>query len=148
MTPSRTAMIVGMERMSNFAASACWSSVSTLPNVMSWCFSEERSYVGAKRTQGPHQLAQKSTRTIPSLAVSSSKFSAVKATVAMMSPSREIWLACRVTHRSHLPFPPRVPQHIDGRVDLERGVGLRQLIVTIRTESALGLGTTCNVRFG
>src|SRR3954452_17587471 len=50
------------------------------------CFSEDRSYVGAKRTQGPHQLAQKSTRTMPSLAVTSSKFSAVSATVAMISP--------------------------------------------------------------
>ena len=42
-TPSRIAMIVGMELMLNFAASSCCASVSTLPKAMSGCFSEERS---------------------------------------------------------------------------------------------------------
>ena len=39
----RIAMIVGIERMSNFAPSSCCASVSTLPKTMSGCFSEERS---------------------------------------------------------------------------------------------------------
>ena len=42
-TPSRIAMIVGIDRMSNLAPNSCWASVSTLPKVISGCFSEDRS---------------------------------------------------------------------------------------------------------
>ena len=74
-------MIVGIDRMSNSAASICSASVSIFAKVMSVCFSEARSKTGANERHGGHQVAQKSIRVIPSLPTVSAKFSAVTATV-------------------------------------------------------------------
>jgi len=67
-----------MDVMPNSRASSCWSSVSTFPKTMSPCCSEAASYIGANCLHGPHQDAQKSRRTMPSLTVSL-KFSMVMA---------------------------------------------------------------------
>src|SRR5690554_1954152 len=87
-TPSRMAMIVGIDLIPYRIASSCSVSVSTLPNTMSVCFCEERSNTGANWRQGPHQAAQKSTSTMPSREATSSKLAAVSSTVAMASSSR------------------------------------------------------------
>ena len=65
------------------AASSGSASVSTLANVMSACASEAASNTGPKVRHGPHHAAQKSTSTMPSSSMSSSKVLVVAVTVAM-----------------------------------------------------------------
>ena len=64
--PSRKAIRVGMERIPAAAARFRSASVSTLPNTMSGWVVAAFSKMGANIRHGPHQEAQKSTRTIPS----------------------------------------------------------------------------------
>src|SRR5216684_2205740 len=77
-------MRVGIERMLNEAANSCSSSVFTFPKTMSVCFSEVASNTGAKPLHGPHQGAQKSTRTKSLFFTTCSKLSLVNAIVAML----------------------------------------------------------------
>ena len=107
MTPSRTAMIVGIDRMSKCTARSCSASVSTLPNTMSGCRSETRSYTGANARHGPHHAAQKSTSTIPSAPVTSSKVAPVSVLVAMTSPIVS-YVTNRSTRGMELTFPQLV----------------------------------------
>src|SRR5437762_573585 len=83
MTFSRKNIRVGIERILNDAARSCSSSVFTFPNTMSACFSELASNTGAKPLHGPHQGAQKSTRTMSLPFTTCSKLSLVNAIVAM-----------------------------------------------------------------
>src|SRR2546425_4930362 len=69
--------------MLNEAASSCSSSLFTFPKTMSACFSEAASNTGAKPLHGPHQGAQKSTRTMSLPFTTCSKLSLVNAIVAM-----------------------------------------------------------------
>ena len=75
---------VGMEVMLKVAATSGCASVSTLPNTASGCRSEACSYTGPNIRHGPHQAAQKSTRTRPSPVTVELKFSAVSSTVAIV----------------------------------------------------------------
>ena len=84
MTPSRMIISVGMDEMSNAAASSGCASVSTLPNTASGCRSDAFSKIGPNIRHGPHQAAQKSTRTRPSPLTVELKFSAVSSTVAIV----------------------------------------------------------------
>ena len=73
---------------------------------MSGYFSDARSNTGANVRHGPHQDAQKSTSTIPSLVAISPKFSAVSATVAMCASP--IWLGyVGVNQSCEVRIPPR-----------------------------------------
>nr|BFE77813.1 hypothetical protein GCM10020093_004140 [Planobispora longispora] len=83
--PSRIAMTVGIEVISNPWARACSTSVSIFPNVMSSCFSDAFSKIGPNVRHGPHQAAQKSSRTIPLSAISL-KFASVTSMVATAAP--------------------------------------------------------------
>src|ERR1019366_8017614 len=74
---------VGMDEMLNCWASSVSASVSTLPNTASACFSDARSKTGANMRHGPHQDAQKSTRTMSEPPTTDSKFWPVSSTVAM-----------------------------------------------------------------
>src|ERR1035438_7122826 len=74
---------VGMDEMLNCWASAVSASVSTLPNTASECFSDARSKTGANMRHGPHQDAQKSTRTMSAPPTTDSKFWPVSSTVAL-----------------------------------------------------------------
>ena len=74
---------VGMDEMLNCWASSVSASVSTLPNTASECFSDARSKTGANMRHGPHQEAQKSTRTMSAPPTTDSKFWPVSSTVAM-----------------------------------------------------------------
>jgi len=69
--------------MLNEAASSCSSSLFTFPKTISACFSEAASNTGAKPLHGPHQGAQKSTRTMSLPFTTCSKLSLVNAIVAM-----------------------------------------------------------------
>src|ERR1700704_3208357 len=69
--------------MLNEAARSGSSSVFTFPNTMATCFSEVASNTGAKPLHGPHQGAQKSTRTMSLAFTTCSKLSLVNAIVAM-----------------------------------------------------------------
>src|SRR6516165_4328939 len=82
--PSRTIISVGMEEMLNAAATSGCASVSTLPNTASGYFSDAFSKTGPNIRHGPHQAAQKSTRTRPSPLTVELKFSAVSSTVAIV----------------------------------------------------------------
>lgn len=53
-------------RMPMASESRVATSVFTLPNTTSACFSEAASYTGANAFHAPHQVAQKSTMTIRS----------------------------------------------------------------------------------
>jgi len=70
--------------MRSAPASPDSASVSTLANTMSGCCLLACSNVGANRLHGPHQPAQKSTRTIPSRVMAGSKVFLVSATVDMV----------------------------------------------------------------
>ena len=63
------------------------ASVSTLPKTMSGWSSEAASNTGPKARQGPHQAAQKSTMTIPSLRTVSGNVCSLSAIVAMATSS-------------------------------------------------------------
>src|SRR6266567_2858281 len=65
---------VGMDEILNCWASTVSASVSTLPNTASECFSDARSKTGANMRHGPHQEAQKSTRTMSAPPTTDSKF--------------------------------------------------------------------------
>ena len=82
--PSRTIISVGMDEMLNAAATSGCASVSTLPNTASGCRSDAFSKTGPNIRHGPHQAAQKSTRTRPSPLTVELKFSAVSSTVAIV----------------------------------------------------------------
>src|SRR5262245_13379504 len=84
---SRKNMSVGIERMSNAAASSRCSSVFTFPNTTSACRSEAASNAGANARHGAHQGAQKSTMSMSLLATTLSKLSLVSSTVATASLS-------------------------------------------------------------
>ena len=86
-TPSRKAISVGIEVIRAAPASAAWSSVSTLPNVMSGCLSAAAAKTGANIRHGPHQDAHQSTSVIPSRMTVSSNVSSVSATVLILHPS-------------------------------------------------------------
>src|SRR5450755_4558866 len=79
--PSRKAIRVGMEVIWAAADSPPWSSVSTLPNVMSGCFSLAAWKTGANIRHGPHQDAHQSISVIPGPVTVSSNVSSVTATV-------------------------------------------------------------------
>ncbi len=81
--PSRKTISVGIEAIPAEPDSSGWSSVSTLPNVMSECWSLAASNMGANIRQGPHQEAHQSTRVIPGRVTVSLNVSAVSATVLM-----------------------------------------------------------------
>jgi hypothetical protein len=66
------------------ADSAAWSSVSTLPKVMSGCCLLAAWKTGANIRHGPHQEAHQSTSVIPGLVTVSSNVSLVSATVDMI----------------------------------------------------------------
>src|SRR6185437_3862336 len=85
MTPSRNAISVGIDEIWPAAASSGWSSVSTLPKVMSGCCSLAASKTGANIRHGPHQDAHQSTRVIPGPVTVSAKESLVSATVLIFS---------------------------------------------------------------
>src|ERR1019366_8511861 len=85
--PSRKAMRVGMDMMLRDLARAGSASVSTLPNTTSGCSSAAAPNTGAKARQGPHQAAQKSTRTMPSWFTVSAKVFALSAIVDMITSS-------------------------------------------------------------
>ena len=74
-----------MDEMPNACASSVSASVSTLPNTASGYRSDALSKIGPNIRQGPHQAAQKSTRTMSALPTTDSKFSPVSSTVAMES---------------------------------------------------------------
>src|ERR1039458_9891772 len=80
---SRITISVGMDEMLNCWASSVSASVSTLPNTASVYFSDARSKTGANMRHGPHQEAQKSTRTMSEPPATDSKFWPVSSTVAM-----------------------------------------------------------------
>src|SRR5690606_29239229 len=82
-TPSLNAIRVGIEVICAAAASPCSASVSTLANTMSACCSDACSKIGANIRHGPHQDAQKSTRTMSLSLMVRSKFSAPRSMVAM-----------------------------------------------------------------
>src|SRR5690625_1502753 len=75
-------MRVGMEVIWACWAITCSASVSTLAKVISGLSSAAFSNTGANILQGPHQSAQKSTKTMPSLVTVSSKVSNVISVVA------------------------------------------------------------------
>ncbi len=66
------------------AASSCSASVSTFPNTTSEWTREADSNTGAKLRHGPHQAAQKSTRTMSLSRTVDSKSVAVRVTLAMV----------------------------------------------------------------
>src|SRR3954467_11500833 len=86
---------------------------------------------------------------MPSLLVTSSKFSAVNATVAMMSPVHG-----KIGLRALKPLVPlrhsrsRGGRHVSCGTISERGVGFRPPIVTISRESAPISEAGGDVRFG
>ena len=82
--PSRKAINVGIDWMRPAAASSGWSSVFTLPKVMSACRSLAASKTGANIRHGPHQDAHQSTKVMPSVETVLSKVSLVKATVLIL----------------------------------------------------------------
>src|SRR5579864_1555519 len=84
MMPSRMIISVGMDEIPNVAASSGSASVSTLPNTASAYRSDAFSKTGANIRHGPHQAAQKSTRTRPPPLTVESKLSAVSSTVAIV----------------------------------------------------------------
>ena len=85
--PSRKAISVGIEVIRAAPDSAGWSSVSTLPNVMSGCLLAGGRKTGANIRHGPHQDAHQSTSVIPGLVTVSSNVSSVSATVLIFAPS-------------------------------------------------------------
>lgn len=92
--PSLKAMRVGIDEMPAEAERACSASVSTLAKVISGYFSEAFSKIGPNIRHGPHQAAQKSTRTIPSFKISASKVWADKEIVDIpprVSEICDIW---------------------------------------------------------
>src|SRR5580700_12170412 len=76
---------VGMDEMPKACARSVWASVSTLANTASGYRSEARSKIGPNILHGPHQAAQKSTRTMSALPTTDSNVSPVSSTVAMES---------------------------------------------------------------
>src|SRR5665647_887712 len=86
--PWRKAIRVGMEVIRAEAANDCSASVSTLPKTMSGWVELLCSKTGANERHGPHQAAQKSTRTMSLSSSVCPKDSAVSAWVVMISPSR------------------------------------------------------------
>ncbi len=84
-------MMVGMAWIWNWPANSGWASVSTLPKVMSGVLLR-RALVDRREPHGTGHTttAQKSTRTMPSLAFSS-KFSDVNATVVIVL-LRSLWV--------------------------------------------------------
>ena len=79
--PSRKAIRVGIEVIRAAPASAGWSSVSILPNVISGCLSLAAWKTGANIRHGPHQDAHQSISVIPGRKTTSSNVSEVSATV-------------------------------------------------------------------
>src|SRR3989441_6437577 len=79
--------------MLNEAASSCSSSLFTFPNTMSACFSEAASNIGAKPLHGPHQGAQKSTRTMSLPFTTCSKLRSEEHTSELQSLA---YLVCRL----------------------------------------------------
>ena len=86
--PSRKTISVGIDVIWKPLARSCSSSVSTFPKTMSSCLSDAVSKTGAKARQGPHQPAQKSTRTMPPSEIVCSKLSSVIVVVAMVAGSQ------------------------------------------------------------
>ena len=76
---------------------ACCSSVLTEPKVRSGLASDAASYVGANWRHGPHQLAQKSTKSVSCSLMLCSKFSPVSSIVAMAPPYVTVNGSRRVT---------------------------------------------------
>ena len=85
--PSRKAISVGIEPIRAAADSSGWSSVSTLPKVMSGCWSLAAWKTGANIRHGPHQEAHQSTSVIPGFVTVSSNVSMVSAMVLMLFPA-------------------------------------------------------------
>src|SRR3972149_17516 len=69
---------------------------------MSGYFSDVLSYVGAKERQGPHHSAQKSMKTVSLSLMVWSKFSLVRATVAMVKAFPGKSVRCRQTPIIHV----------------------------------------------
>jgi len=88
-TPSRKTMSVGIDRMSSAPARSGCAWVSTFPHMMSGCRAAAASKIGANARHGPHQLAQKSRMTIPSLRTCSTKSSVVIGT-GFTTPSQRV----------------------------------------------------------
>ncbi|VWX48318.1 conserved hypothetical protein [Micrococcus sp. 116] len=109
-TPPRKAMSVGMEVMPAIAASCCWSSVSTLANTTSSCFSEAASNTGANWRHGPHQPAQKSTSTVSFSATVEPNSSRVRSLVATVGPF--VSGADALTPAIVLPTTTDAPRHL------------------------------------
>src|ERR1700722_8290492 len=105
---------VGMDEMLNCWARLVSASVSTLPNTASEYFSDARSKTGANMRHGPHQEAQKSTRTMSAPPTTDSKFWPVSSTVAMEYLLVSTGIRCRIPSgvckpdrpRPHSPAPP------------------------------------------
>src|SRR3989344_3262237 len=75
---------VGIEEISNFSDMAGFASTSTLPNFSPFISSESWSTMGESILHGPHQAAQKSTKSTPAFA-SLSKFSSVRVIMSCTS---------------------------------------------------------------
>src|ERR1039457_2457078 len=67
---------------------SCCASVSTLANTMSGCLSDAASKMGPKTWQGPHHEALKSMSTMSLDERTSSRFSLVSCTVAIIHSFR------------------------------------------------------------
>ncbi|CPU64838.1 Uncharacterised protein [Mycobacteroides abscessus] len=84
--PSRNAMSVGIDVMLAAAARPRSASVSILPCTTSGFSSEDASKTGANILHGPHQSAQKSTRTMSFSLIVCSNVDSVSVCVAMDVP--------------------------------------------------------------
>src|ERR1035438_2893817 len=80
-------MSVGIDMIPKVADSARSASVSTFANTRSGCSSDADSKTGPNTRQGPHQDAQKSTKTVSFDDTTSSKLSAVRFTVGILKSS-------------------------------------------------------------
>src|ERR1035438_6598737 len=108
-----------MAMIANDPASSRSASVSTLANTISGYSTDAASKTGANVRHGPHHDAQKSTSTMSFDDKTSSKFFAVRLTVAMLMPS-----LVSATLRCSTAIPQRVfrPQHTAATEHPERSV--------------------------
>ena len=121
--PSRKAISVGIERIPAAPDRPGWSSVSTLPNVMSGCCPLAAWNTGANIRHGPHQDAHQSISVIPGLVTVSSNVSSVSATVLIFAPSASCCLIYPYGYTAVRwgAFPARGRSGLRGTYDLRPG---------------------------
>ena len=85
-------LMLGMDMMPNFSASSGFSSTFTLPTLISGCSAAKASKMGVCMRQGPHQVAQKSTRTVPFASKTSATKLPVVNSIAILIHSFVIFL--------------------------------------------------------